>query len=181
MLKKLFSFGKQKEGETGEITLEDTVDINYPLLNTLAPDSIQEKEGQLQSGDNYTKTFVVTSLKGQIDANDLRQLNEISDNIDFSYYYEEMDEYQIKKQLSKSIQENKTKRDNPNAKPSTKTDAEAEIKSAENTLEKLSFKQTKMFNLQTIIKITAHSERELDVLTNKATTIFSSIGRPINP
>lgn len=179
MLKKLF-FNKKNEKED-DLTLEDTIDLNHSLLNKLAPDSFIEEQNYIQSGDNYTKTFVISSLKSEIDADDLRELNEISDNINFSYFYSEMDDYQIKKELSKSIQENTMKKNNPNAKAHTKTDADAEIESAKKTLEKLSHKQSKMFNLQTVITIVATSENELDTLTNRALTVFSTIGRVINP
>lgn len=178
MIKKLFS---KKSNDESEISLEDTIDVNYSLLNNIAPDSIIEKQNYTQLGDNYTKTFVISSLKSEISADDLRELNEISDNINFSYFYEEMDDYQIKKQLSKSIQENNMKINNPNSKAHTKTDAQAEINSAEKTLEKLSHKQSKMFNLQILITIVATSESELDTLTNRALTVFSTIGRVINP
>ena len=144
LLKKV---GLKSEYDDNDINLEDTSEINNTLLNSLSPDAIIEKEDYLQNGDNYTKTFYISSLKSQIEAYDLREINELSDNIDISYFYEEIDNHKIEKELSKSISENTSKVNSETNKAHVKAKAQAQINSADKLLEQLAQRETKMFDL----------------------------------
>ncbi|MDW4404349.1 DUF87 domain-containing protein [Staphylococcus saprophyticus] len=165
-----------------EITLEDSLnEANNALLSRIAPDSIQERQDNVQFGDNYTKTFVVTNLKTTIRAEDLRNISELSDNINISYFYSEIDDSEIKKGLSKSIEENEMKRDSPNNKAHRKEEAKSQIASATKTLQQLTSRETTMYDLQIIIGIVASSEQELQSLTSRVMTNLSMLGSIIYP
>lgn len=178
LLKKV---GLKGEYEDNDINLEDTSEINNTLLNSLSPDAIIEKEDYLQNGDNYTKTFYISSLKSQIEADDLREINELSDNIDISYFYEEIDNHKIEKELSKSISENTSKVNSETNKAHVKAKAQAQIDSAEKLLEQLAQRETKMFDLHILITINASSEKELYSLSGRIHSQLSSLGRVTYP
>lgn len=173
--------GLKSEHEDGDISLEDTSEVNDTLLNKLAPDAIIEKEDYLQIGDNYTKTFYISSLKSQIEADDLREINELSDNIDISYFYEDIDNHKIEKELSRSISENTSKVNSDTNKPHVKAKAQAEINSAEKLLEQLAHRETKMFDLHILITINASNEKELYSLSGRIHSQLSSLGRVTYP
>ncbi|MCG1130686.1 DUF87 domain-containing protein [Staphylococcus epidermidis] len=178
LLKKV---GLKSEYDNNDINLEDTSEINNTLLNSLSPDAIIEKEDYLQNGDNYTKTFYISSLKSQIEADDLREINELSDNLDISYFYEEIDNHKIEKELSKSINENRSKVNSETNKPHVKAKAQAQIDSAEKLLEQLAQRETKMFDLHILITINASSEKELYSLSGRIHSQLSSLGRVTYP
>lgn len=178
LLKKV---GLKSEYDDNDINLEDTSEINNTLLNSLSPDAIIEKEDYLQNGDNYTKTFYISSLKSQIEADDLREINELSDNLDISYFYEEIDNHKIEKELSKSINENRSKVNSETNKPHVKAKAQAQIDSAEKLLEQLAQRETKMFDLHILITINASSEKELYSLSGRIHSQLSSLGRVTYP
>ncbi|WP_368909181.1 VirB4 family type IV secretion system protein [Staphylococcus epidermidis] len=178
LLKKV---GLKSEYDNNDINLEDTSEINNTLLNSLSPDAIIEKEDYLQNGDNYTKTFYISSLKSQIEADDLREINELSDNIDISYFYEEIDNHKIEKELSKSISENTSKVNSETNKAHVKAKAQAQIDSAEKLLEQLAQRETKMFDLHILITINASSEKELYSLSGRIHSQLSSLGRVTYP
>lgn len=178
LLKKV---GLKSEYDDNDINLEDTSEINNTLLNSLSPDAIIEKEDYLQNGDNYTKTFYISSLKSQIEADDLREINELSDNIDISYFYEEIDNHKIEKELSKSISENTSKVNSETNKAHVKAKAQAQIDSAEKLLEQLAQRETKMFDLHILITINASSEKELYSLSGRIHSQLSSLGRVTYP
>ena len=178
LLKKV---GLKSEYDNNDVNLEDTSEINNTLLNSLSPDAIIEKEDYLQNGDNYTKTFYISSLKSQIEADDLREINELSDNLDISYFYEEIDNHKIEKELSKSINENRSKVNSETNKPHVKAKAQAQIDSAEKLLEQLAQRETKMFDLHILITINASSEKELYSLSGRIHSQLSSLGRVTYP
>lgn len=178
LLKKV---GLKSEYDDNDINLEDTSEINNTLLNSLSPDAIIEKEDYLQNGDNYTKTFYISSLKSQIEADDLREINELSDNIDISYFYEEIDNHKIEKELSKSISENTSKVNSETNKAHVKAKAQAQINSADKLLEQLAQRETKMFDLHILITINASSEKELYSLSGRIHSQLSSLGRVTYP
>lgn len=173
--------GLKSEHDSGDISLEDTSEINDTMLNKLSPDAIIETEDYLQNGDNYTKTFYISSLKSQIEADDLREINELSDNIDISYFYEEIENHKIEKELSKSISENTSKVNSETNKAHIKAKAQAEIDSAQNLLEQLAHRQTKMFDLHILITVIASSKKELDSLSGRIHSQLSSLGRVTYP
>ncbi|WP_436894447.1 VirB4 family type IV secretion system protein [Staphylococcus gallinarum] len=182
-MKLLEKLGLKSNHENKELTLEDTYDVNESLLTRIAPDAIIEKTESVQLGGNYTKTFVISSLKSQIEADDLREINEQNDNITMSMFYSEIDNYKIEKELSKSISENTSKVNSETNKAHVKAKAQAEIDSANKLLEQLAHKETKMFDLQILLTVTASSERELESISSQLHTKFSVLGRvtvPIN-
>ncbi|MBK3976002.1 hypothetical protein JJL06_14015, partial [Staphylococcus aureus] len=164
LLKKL---GLKSDYDKEEITLEDTYDVDENILNKLSPDAIIETEDYIQFGDNYTKTFVISSLKSQIEADDLREINELSDNIDISYIYDDIENHKIEKELSKSISENTSKVNSETNKAHIKAKAQAEIDSANKLLEQLAQRETKMFDLHILITVIASSKKELDSLSGR--------------
>ena len=172
LLKKV---GLKSEYDDNDINLEDTSEINNTLLNSLSPDAIIEKEDYLQNGDNYTKTFYISSLKSQIEADDLREINELSDNIDISYFYEEIDNHKIEKELSKSISENTSKVNSETNKAHVKAKAQAQINSADKLLEQLAQRETKMFDLHILITINASSEKELYSLSGRIPVSYTHL------
>lgn len=172
MFKSLF---KKKKEEN--INLEESLNIaNENILSQIAPDSIKIQDDYVQLGDNYTRTYVITNYQSNIDANKLRELGEINENIDVSYYMQEIEMTAIQKQLSKSMSENRMKLNAPNVKDHLKAEAEAQIETARKMLEQLSYGQTKMFELHTIITVIADSKRELDRLNNLVQTKMSALG-----
>ena len=178
ILKKL---GLKNKESVEELTLEDTYDVNDTILTKLSPDSIIEKEDYVQLGDNYTKTYAISALKSQIEADDLREINEFNENINMSLFYSEIDNSKIEKELSKSISENTSKVNSETNKAHIKAKAQAEIDSANKLLEQLAHKETKMFDLQVLLGITASSEKELESLSGQIHTKFSSLGRVTYP
>ena len=100
ILKKL---GLKNKESVEELTLEDTYDVNDTILTKLSPDSIIEKEDYVQLGDNYTKTYAISALKSQIEADDLREINEFNENINMSLFYSEIDNSKIKKNYLKVL------------------------------------------------------------------------------
>ncbi|MGV3125180.1 VirB4 family type IV secretion system protein [Staphylococcus epidermidis] len=174
ILKKL---GLKSDYEKEDITLEDTYDVNDTLLNKITPDAIIETEDHIQFGDNYIKTFVISSLKSQIEADDLREINELSDNIDISYIYDDIENHKIEKELSKSISENTSKVNSETNKPHVKAKAQAEIDSANKLLEQLAHRETKMFDLHILITVIASSKKELDSLSGRIHSQLSALGR----
>ena len=180
-MKLLEKLKPKKKIEDQEVTLEETYDVNETLLSKLAPDSIIEKEDYIQLGDNYTKTFVISSLKSQIEADDLREINELSENINMSIFYSEIDNSKIEKELSKSISENTAKVNSETNKAHIKAKAQAEIDSANTLLEQLAHKETKMFDLQILLTIIANSREELESISGQIHTKFSALGRVTYP
>ncbi|WP_145426243.1 VirB4 family type IV secretion system protein [Staphylococcus haemolyticus] len=178
ILKKL---GLKSDYDKEEITLEDTYDVDENILNKLSPDAIIETEDYIQFGDNYTKTFVISSLKSQIEADDLREINELSDNIDISYIYDDIENHRIEKELSKSISENTSKVNSETNKAHIKAKAQAEIDSANKLLEQLAQRETKMFDLHILITIIASSKKELDSLSGRIHSQLSPLGRVTYP
>ncbi|HID4790014.1 TPA: VirB4 family type IV secretion system protein [Staphylococcus aureus] len=178
LLKKL---GLKSDYDKEEITLEDTYDVDENILNKLSPDAIIETEDYIQFGDNYTKTFVISSLKSQIEADDLREINELSDNIDISYIYDDIENHKIEKELSKSIGENTSKVNSETNKAHIKAKAQAEIDSANKLLEQLAQRETKMFDLHILITVIASSKKELDSLTGRIHSQLSPLGRVTYP
>lgn len=180
-MKLLEKLGLKSNHENKELTLEDTYDVNDTLLTRLAPDAIIEKDDSVQLGGNHTKTFVISSLKSQIEADDLREINEQNDNITMSLFYNEIDNHKIEKELSKSISENTSKVNSETNKAHVKAKAQAEIDSASKLLEQLAHKETKMFDLQILLTVTASNERELESISSQLHTKFSTLGRVTYP
>lgn len=98
-----------------------------------------------------------------------------------SLFYSEIDNSKIEKELSKSISENTSKVNSETNKAHIKAKAQAEIDSANKLLEQLAHKETKMFDLQVLLGITASSEKELESLSGQIHTKFSSLGRVTYP
>ena len=178
---KLKNIFKKKQNDS-DINLEDTLSTaNSNVLNRIAPDSIQIHQDYVQLGDNYTRTYVITNYQRNIDADRLRELSEINENIDISYYIEEIEMSLIQKQLSKSMSENRMKLNAPNVKDHLKAEAEAQIETARKLLEQLSYGQTKMFAFHTVVTVVADSQRELDRLNNLVQTRLSALGIMMYP
>lgn len=171
-------FRKKKEKETLE---ESFYNSNEHILSMIAPDSIQEAEGYVRSGTNYTRTLVAVEYSSILDQNCIQKLNELSDNISVIQFINEYDSSEVRRQLSESIKQNNLKLMSKYVNDAGKAEAQAQIDSARMLLNRLSFKNEKMFMFQMIIHIVAKNLKELDALTQQVKATVGSFAKTLTP
>jgi TraG P-loop domain len=177
-LPKLNFFTKKQEENVFEETLQG---YNEHILTALSPDHIHEGENYVKLGSNYTRTLMVIDYEPVLHQTRIQQLNEMSENISFTYFIEEFNTQEVKAQLSKSIKQNKIKINSRFTDESQKAEAEAEIDSARSILQALAMANDKIFLFHTLIHIVASSLDELNHLTTTVKSRMGSIGTSHSP
>lgn len=162
-----------KREETFENTLEG---YNETILSALSPSHIVEKEDYVQTGSNFTRTLLVLDYEPILHQRRIQQLNELSENISFTYFVEEYPTSEVRAQLAKSIKQNRMKIKSRFADENTRVEAEAQIDSATAILHSLAMSADKIYLFHTLIHIVARSLDELNRLTTLAKSHFGSIG-----
>lgn len=151
------------------------------LLTALSPSHIQEREDFIITGSNYTRTLLVLDYEPILNQKRIQQLNEISENISFSYFIKEYNSQEVRTQLSKSIKQNRMKVNSSHSDEGTKADAEAQIDSAQSLLQNLAMANDKIFLFHTLIHLVAKTEDELNNLTTYVKSRMGAIGTTHSP
>lgn len=171
-------FNNKKKGGN---FLESIEGYDEHLLTAIAPDYIEEKDNYVLVGSNYTRTLLVMDYEPVIHQERIQQLNELSENISFTYHLQEIKTGEVRSQLSKSISQNRRKVQSPHQDENTKAIAEAEIDSASTILQNLAMANDKIFLFHTVIHLVSDSKEELDSLTTFVKSRMGSIGTTQSP
>ncbi|HDR7001872.1 TPA: DUF87 domain-containing protein [Bacillus cereus] len=163
-------FGSKKEKNNFAHTVGDP---NEQLLTAIAPSHIVEMENGVKLGSNYTRTLLVLDYETIIHQQRIQELNELSENVSFTYYIKEFNSSEVKEQLSKSVKQNKMKAKSSHADAYTVADAEAQIDSAIQMLRDIATANDKIYLFHTYIHLSCTS---LEELNNLATLIKSRMG-----
>lgn len=155
-------------------------DYDQHLLTALSPSHIVEKEDMVITGSNYTRTLLVLDYEPILHRRQIQQLNEMSENISFSYHISEYSTQEVRSELSKSITQNRIKL-NSRVDEATKAEAEAQIESATALLHNLAMANDKIFLFHMLIHIVASSEEELNHLTTQVKARMGAIGTVHSP
>lgn len=167
---KLNIFNRKKKDSVFEESFQG---YNEHVLTALSPDHIHEGENYVKTGSNYTRTLLVLDYEPVIHQNRVQQLNEMSENISFTYYVQEYNTQEVKSQLSKSIKQNRMKVNARYTDEAQKAEAEAQMDSATSILQSLAMGSDKIFLFHTLVHVVASS---LDDLNNLTTFVKSRIG-----
>ncbi|MBU8732518.1 DUF87 domain-containing protein [Cytobacillus oceanisediminis] len=154
---------------------------NEHILTALSPTYIQECEDYVQLGSNFTRTLLVLDYEPVIHQDRVLELSELSENVSFTQYVEEYNSNEVKAQLSKSITQNKIKRDSQFSDAATVAEAEAQIDSATSILKNLSRANDKIFIFHTLIQCVSTSLDELNHLTNYVKSRMGAVGTTQSP
>lgn len=175
----MFNIFKKKKNEE---TLEDSfLNANPKVLNSLSPDSVVIEDDYIRSGGNYTRTYVIPDYQLTIDRKMIQDLSEISENISFTYHIEKISNEEVRRSLSRSVEQSESIMDSKNVKEHRKTDAEAQRDNAKAILRRLSYRNERMYYFNTLIHIVAKSEKELERLETSANSVCSQFGRLMYP
>lgn len=162
-------------------TFEESFEgYNQHLLTALSPSHIQEREDYVITGSNYTRTLLVLDFEPIINSKRIQELNEMSENISFSYYIEEYNSQEVKQELGKSIKQNRIKL-NSSEDEVIKADAEAQIESATALLQNLAMANDKIYRFHMLVHIVAKTEEELNNLTTLVKSRLGAIGTAHSP
>lgn len=170
--------GKTRRKEKAE---ESILMHNNNLLTALAPDNIKEEETYVRTGSNYTRTLLVVNYSPVIDQKKVQQVTEMSENVSITNYIKEYPIGEVKSNLIQSIKQNKMKKNTRFADAYTEIEADAQIESAQEMLRNLTTSNEKIYLFHTLIHIVAKSLPELEQLTIRVKSHFSSIGVIHNP
>jgi len=173
----LFNFFRKKKEELAE----DSLVQNENLMTAIAPDNIKEEETYVRTGSNYTRTLLVVNYSPVIDQNKIQNITEMSENVSITNYIKEYPIGAVKENLIQSIKQNKMKKNTRFADANTEIEADAQIESAEEMLKNLTYSNDKIFLFHTLIHLVAKELTELDQLTLRIKSHFSSIGVIHNP
>src|SRR5699024_3145770 len=122
-----------------------TSEVNYELLSALSPDSLEEGEGYIRTGSNYTRTLVAVEFMPIIEQSQIQALSNISENVSVVQYISHIEESEIKRMLNQSIRQNRDKTNSRHISEDVKAKAEAELDSAYMTLDSIARMGDKMF------------------------------------
>lgn len=165
-----------------EEDLESSFDIgNQQLQDLLSPDSIVETDTHMRLGGNYAKTLVAVQYKPILDREKIMSLNEISENVSICFYVQEIDQHDIRKQLSQSIKQNNTKLNGKYVSHAAQAEILSQINSAEMQLHQLTYSNDKVFMFQMVIHIVGSSINELDALTKQVKTRLGQFAKTLAP
>jgi len=176
-VKLLDLFKSSKKDEVAEESLIQ----NENLLTAISPDNIKEEETYVRVGSNYTRTLLVVNYAPVIDQRKMQQITEMSENVSITNYIKEYPLGEVKDNLVKSIKQNRMKKEGRFANDQIIVEADAEIESAQQMLKNLTYANDKIFLLHTLIHLVAKNESELEQLTLRVKSRFSSIGVIHNP
>lgn len=171
-------FKKKKQTETIE---ESFLNANPKTLNSLSPDSIIIEDDYIRSGGNYTKTYVIPEYEQLIDRKLIQEMSEISENISFTYHIEKISNEEVRKSLSRSIEQSETLIDSKNVKEHRKAEAEAQRDNAKAILKKLAYRNERLYYFNALIHIVAKSKEELGRLETSANAVCTQFGRLMYP
>lgn len=174
-------FGLFKNKEKKETIEESFLNANPKTLNSLSPDSVVIEDDYIRSGGNYTRTYVIPEYEQLIDRKMIQELNEISENISFTYHIEKVSNEQVKKSLSRSIESNENIMDSKNVKAHRKAEAETQRDNANAILRDLSSKNERLYYFNALIHIVAKTKEELDRLETSANSVCTQFGRLMYP
>jgi hypothetical protein len=176
-MSKFFPF-KKKKGIAFETSFDG---YNEHILTALSPDHIHEGENYVKLGSNFTRTLMILDYEPVIHSQRVQQINEMSENISFTYYIHEYNTQEVKAHLSKSIKQNKMKVNSRHIDEAIKSDAEAQIDSAKDILQNLAMASDKIFLFHTLIHVVGNSLDELNSLTTFVKSRMGSIGTAQSP
>lgn len=171
-------FGSKKEKNNFAHTVGNP---NEQLLTAIAPSHIVEMENGVKLGSNYTRTLLVLDYETIIHQQRIQELNELSENVSFTYYIKEFNSSEVKEQLSKSVKQNKMKAKSPHADAYTVADAEAQIDSAIQMLRDIATANDKIYLFHTYIHLSCTSLEELNNLTTLIKSRMGAIGTAHSP
>ncbi|MEB6550208.1 DUF87 domain-containing protein [Heyndrickxia sporothermodurans] len=154
---------------------------NHHVLTAISPDHILEGENYVKLGSNFTRTLLVMDYEPVIHQERIQQLNELSENISFTYHIEEINTSDVRTQLAKSIKQNRMKINSSHQDENTKTIAEAEIDSAQSILQSLAMANDKIFLFHTVVHLVSNTKEELDNLTTFVKSRMAAIGTTQSP
>lgn len=175
LLSTLFKSNKAEE------KAEQSIVKNENLLTAISPDNLKEEETYVRTGSNYTRTLLVVNFDPVQEQKKIQQISEMSENISIVQYIKEYSIGKVKEHLVKSIKQNKMKKNNRFANEQTEMDADGQIDSAKVMLKNLTYSNDKIFLFHTLIHVVAKELKELDQLTLRLKSRFSSIGVVHNP
>lgn len=170
-------FRSKKKGELAE----DSMIQNNNLLTAISPDNMKEEETYVRTGTNYTRTLLVVNYSPVIDQKRVQQVTEMSENISITNYIKEYPIGEVKSNLIQSIKQNKMKKNTRFADANTEIEANAQIESAQELLKNFTYSNDKIFLFHTLIHMVAKNLAELDQLTIRVKSRFSTIGVIHNP
>lgn len=162
-------------------TFEDSFEgYNQPLLTALSPSHIQEKDDYIVTGSNYTRTLLVLDFEPILTAKRIQELNEMYDNVSFTFYKEEFNSHDVKQTLAKSIKQNNIKLQSSKDEV-IRTEAETQIESAKDLLRNLAMANDKIYRFHMLVHIVANSLEELNNLTTTVKAKLGAIGTAHSP
>ncbi|EJQ01748.1 VirB4 family type IV secretion system protein [Bacillus cereus] len=156
-------------------------DPNEQILTAIAPSHILEMENGVKLGSNYTRTLLVLDYETIIHQQRIQELNELSENVSFTYYIKEFNSSEVKEQLSKSVKQNKIKMKSQHADAYTVADAEAQVDSAIQMLRDIATANDKIYLFHTYIHLSCISQEELNNLTTLIKSRMGAIGTAHSP
>ncbi|MCT4569415.1 DUF87 domain-containing protein, partial [Bacillus thuringiensis] len=132
-------------------------------------------------GSNYTRTLLVLDYETIIHQQRIQELNELSENVSFTYFIKEFNSSEVKEQLSKSVKQNKIKMKSQHADAYTVADAEAQVDSAIQMLRDIATANDKIYLFHTYIHLSCTSLEELNNLTTLIKSRMGAIGTAHSP
>lgn len=182
MLEKIINkFKNKKKKPSDEFDFELTVQDNNDISNRISPDSIELGDSYIRSGNNYTRTLACVDFEPLLDQVDIRKLSELSETITITQHLEVYDSSRVSTELSRSIEQNRSKLNEERLSESVKEDAKAQIQSASTLLRQLVRQKERMFMFQCLVHIVASSKEELEETSSLVKTQFAPIGKLIYP
>lgn len=171
-----------KKNKQSEESFEESIQgYNDHLLTALSPDYIEEADNYMKLGSNYARTLMLLDYEPILRQQTIQQLSEISENISFTYYVEELNTADVKNKLSKSIKQNRIKLGSKHSDESLKAESEAQIESATTLLRNMAMASDTIFMYHTLIHIVAASLDELNNLTTFIKSRTGAIGTAHSP
>ncbi|WOE49583.1 DUF87 domain-containing protein (plasmid) [Bacillus thuringiensis] len=135
----------------------------------------------MKLGSNYTRTLLVLDYETIIHQQRIQELNELSENVSFTYFIKEFNSSEVKEQLSKSVKQNKIKMKSQHADAYTVADAEAQVDSAIQMLRDIATANDKIYLFHTYIHLSCTSLEELNNLTTLIKSRMGAIGTAHSP
>ena len=166
----------EKEDNLFEFSLSNETEISR-----IAPDSIAIEEDYVRSGSNYTRTLVCVDFETMIDQEHVRRISELSETITINQHLEVYESSKVKEELSRAIEQSRSKTREEMASESVKAEAEAEIESNTNLLKQLARNKERMFMFQLLVHVVGTSKEDLERITSIVKSEFASIGKLIHP
>lgn len=169
------------KGKESKSYAEDSIIQNQSLLTAISPDNIKEEETYVRTGSNYTRTLLVVNYDPVQDQSKIQRIAEMSENISIVNYLKEYSIGEVKENLLKSIKQHRMKKNSRFADDETIINADAQIESHKEMLRDLTTSGDKIYLFHTLLHVVAKDLNELNKLTLRVKSRFSSIGVIHNP